>query len=286
MIAIIIVRFLRYRFLHAILILTGICLTGCATIINQDEVGVRDFAGSFSQEASGPGIKMYFWPIADIQKFSVQTQNLEVKLDLPSKEGLNVASEISILYRLLPESAPKVLEYVGTNYESDLILPVFRSSAADVTARFDAKDMHTGKRSEIESEIRDRMTKILNNRGFMVESVLLKTINLPTNLAASIEAKLQAEQDAQRMNFVLEQEKKEAERKLIEARGVSRAQKEIAKGLSQKVLEFQSIQAFRELAKSPNSKTIVTDGKSPLMIPITQDSSSKQKSSYQLSSNP
>jgi len=114
------------------------------------------------------------------------------------------------------------------------------------------------------------MASILTDRGFSIDSVLLKTITLPNRLASSIEAKLQAEQDAQRMSFVLDQERKEAERKLIEAKGVSRAQKEIAKGLSKKVLQFQSIQAFRELSKSPNTKTIITDGKTPILIPASK----------------
>lgn len=215
---------------------------------------------------SGTGLKFYFWPFADIRKFTIRTQNLEVKLKLPSKEGLNIRAVISILYRVVPDKTPIVLEKVGEEYERDLILPVFRSAAADITAQFNAKDMHTGKRSEIENSIRDRMASILADRGFEVETVLLKSITLPTNLASSIEAKLQAEQDAQLMSFVLQQEKKEAERKLIEARGVSDAQKAISKGLSEKVLRFQAIQAFKELSKSNNSKVIITDGKTPIMM--------------------
>jgi regulator of protease activity HflC (stomatin/prohibitin superfamily) len=263
----------------------GLSFAGCATIVNQDEVGVRTFAGKFSSQPSSPGLKLFAWPIGDIQKLSIRTQNLEVRLDLPSKEGLNVSSEISILYRLSPNLASKVLEEIGANYEKDLILPVFRSSAADVTAQFDAKDMHTGKRSLIEKNIRDRMTSLLDSRGFKIDAVLMKTINLPSRLASSIEAKLQAEQDAQRMNFVLEQEKKEAERKLIEAKGVSKAQKEISKGLSHKVLQFQSIQAFRELSQSPNTKTIISDGKSPMMLPVIENKSTR-KSGFNLTSNP
>ena len=245
---------------------TAVLTTGCATIIDQNEVAVREFLGSFSEKPSGSGIKLYFWPLSSVQKFSIRTQNTEVKLKIPSKEGLNIEATMSILYRVVPVKTPMVLEKVGVEYERDLILPVFRSAAADVTSQFNAKDMHTGKRSEIETRIQERMAGILANRGFEVENVLLKSIQLPTKLAESIEAKLQAEQDAQRMSFVLQQERKEAERKLIEARGVSDAQKAIAKGLSDKVLRFQSIEAFKQLSNSPNTKVIVTDGKSPLMI--------------------
>jgi regulator of protease activity HflC (stomatin/prohibitin superfamily) len=243
---------------------------GCATVVRQDEVGVRETLGDFAEEKSDAGLKFYLWPFSSIQTFPINTKNLEVKVDLPSKEGLNVASEISILYRVIPERTPKILEEIGTNYEEALILPVFRSSAADVTARFDAKDMHTGKRAEIEREVREHMASLLEDRGFRIEAVLLKTIRLPSGLARSIEEKLQAEQDAQRMSFVLLQERKEAERRVIEAEGIRNAQKTIAQGLSRDVLHFQSIEVFRELSKSPNTKVIVTDGKAPLMIPLPQ----------------
>lgn len=241
---------------------------GCATVVRQDEVGVREFLGSFSDKASPPGLKFYFWPVGDIITFPLRTKNLEVSLDLPSKEGLNVSSEISILYRLEPQKASQILQSIGMTYEQALILPVFRSSAADVTSKFDAKDMHTGKRAEIEGGIREHMNKLLIERGFIIESVLLKTIKLPAGLARSIEEKLQAEQNAQRMNFVLDQEKKEAERLVIQAQGVRDSQKTISLGLNKHILQYQAIEAFRELSKSPNSKVIITSGDNPLLMSL------------------
>lgn len=240
----------------------------CATVVRQDEVGVREFLGSFSDKASQPGLKFYFWPLGDILTFPLRTKNPEVSLDLPSKEGLNVSSEISILYRIESQKASQILQSVGITYEQSLILPVFRSSAADVTSKFDAKDMHTGKRAEIEMEIREHMAKLLNQRGFIIESVLLKTIKLPTGLAKSIEEKLQAEQNAQRMNFVLDQEKKEAQRLAIQAEGVRNSQRTISQGLNKQILQYQAIEAFRELSKSQNSKIIITNGRNPLIMSV------------------
>lgn len=247
----------------------------CATVVRQDEVGVREFLGTFSDRPSQSGLKLYLWPISDIQTFPLRTKNLEVSLDLPSREGLNVSSEISILYRIDGSKATEILQSIGLNYEQALILPVFRSSAADITAKFDAKDMHTGKRSEIESEIKSQMTKTLGTRGFTIESVLLKTIRLPTGLAKSIEEKLQAEQNAQRMNFILEQERKEAERLVIQAEGVKNSQQTISKGLNKYILQYQAIEAFKELSKSPNSKIIISNGKNPLIMDV-QDSGGGQ----------
>jgi regulator of protease activity HflC (stomatin/prohibitin superfamily) len=155
---------------------------------------------------------------------------------------------------------------IGANYEEDLIVSVFRSAAADVSARFLAKDMYSAERASIEREIAAAMTRLIDQRGFIVEAVLMKSIQLPAGLARSIEQKLESEQQAQRMQFVLEQEKAEADRKRVEANGIRDAQKIIADGLSPMVIQWRTIEAFRHLATSPNSKVIVTDGRAPLML--------------------
>ena len=147
--------------------------------------------------------------------------NREVTLNLPSKEGLNVAAKISILYHVQKEKAMDIVNEVGSNFEKVLILSTFRSASADVCARFFAKDMHSGKRAEIEAEIKDQMSKLLEE-GFVIESVLLKSITLPSGLYAAIETKLQAEQQAQQMEFILQQERKEAEEETNRSRGNSR----------------------------------------------------------------
>jgi regulator of protease activity HflC (stomatin/prohibitin superfamily) len=150
--------------------------------------------------------------------------------------------------------------------ETNVISSVFRSTAADVCSRYYAKDMHSAQRANIEREIAEQMVKILQPRGFDIEAVLLKNIQLPLGLARAVEEKLEAEQDAQRMEFLLQREKQEAERKLIEAQGIRDAQKIISEGLNRNIIEWQSIEAFRELAKSPNAKIILTDGKAPMLI--------------------
>jgi regulator of protease activity HflC (stomatin/prohibitin superfamily) len=145
-------------------------------------------------------------------------------------------------------------------------MPVFRSAVADVTSRFYAKDMHTGERGTIEKAIKDQMMTYLEGKGIHVEAVLLKSIQMPGSLARAIEEKLEAEQQAQRMEFVLEQAKREAEQKRIEAEGIRDAQIIIAEGLDPAILQFKSIEAFLELAKSPNAKIIVSDGDLPMMM--------------------
>ncbi len=229
-------------------------------------MGVKRKLGKLSQETIAPGAVAYNPVLTKIIKLPVQTVNLEIASNLPSKEGLNVTARISILYRIKPDQAPNIIENIGANYENVVITSVFRSAAADVCSRFFAKDMHTAQRSVIEKEITAHMSRLLADRGFEVEAVLLKNIQLPAGLARAVEEKLEAEQDAQRMEFLLQREKLEAQRKLVEAQGTRDAQKVIAEGLSEQVLKWQAIQAFKELSKSPNSKVIITNGEGPLLM--------------------
>ncbi len=247
-------------------LLVAVMFISSCTVVRQGEVGVKRKWGKYSDTPYTQGLKMFNPFTAKIVKVPVQTENLEVALMLPSKEGLNIGAEISILYNVIPERAPDLLRNVGLNYERNVILPVFRSAIADVSSKFFAKDMHTGQRSEIEVEIRDHMDNILVEKGLKVEAVLFKSIKLPPNLARAIEEKLEAEQQALRMEFVLQEAQREAERKRIEAEGVRDAQKIIAEGLSAEILQFKSIEAFMNLANSPNTKVIISDGDMPMLM--------------------
>ncbi len=240
-------------------------LTSCITI-REGEVGVKRTLGEYSNTAFTKGLKVYNPLTSRILVISTQTENLEVGLTIPSREGLSIGSEVSILYNIDGKKAPDILRNIGTEYERNVILPVFRSAVADVTSRFYAKDMHTGERATIERAIRDQMMSLMDGKGIEVEAVLLKSIQLPRSLARAIEEKLEAEQQAQRMEFVLEQAKREAEQKRIEAAGVRDAQLIIAEGLDAKILQFKSIEAFKELSKSPNAKVIITDGDMPMIM--------------------
>ncbi len=252
--------------------LLAVVVMSCTTI-RQGEIGVKRRFGKLDPNVKGSGIHGYNPLTTTIIRVPIRTINLPLALEnIPSKEGLNITAEMAVLYRVLPEKAPQVLSTIGERYESVVILSVFRSAAADVCARFFAKDMYTGQREEIEKEIGAEMHRILEPRGIIVESVLLKTIQLPKGLAESIEQKLEAEQQAQQMDFVLQKERKEAERKVIEAQGIANSQKIISEGLNKQLIEYKSIEAFRQMAASPNSKVIITDGRTPFLIsPSSKD---------------
>ncbi len=237
-------------------------------VIQQDEIGIKRKFGKVKGKVSGAGLKVVNPLITEIVKLPIRTVNLEVTADLPSKEGLTINTEISILYHIIPSKATDILKDAGESYETTLILPVFRSAVADVSARFFAKDMHSSKRAEIEKEVQKHMHEILEKRGFIIEAVLMKTVRIPQGLTRAIEQKLQAEQDAQRMEFVLRQEKLEAERLKIQAEGQKEYQRIIRQELNKTTLRFMEIEAFRELARSSNAKVIITDGKSPMMLDV------------------
>ncbi|WP_299431434.1 prohibitin family protein [uncultured Aquimarina sp.] len=243
----------------------GLC-SNCA-VIRPGEAGVKQTLGKFSDKVSTQGTIVYNPLVSKIIKESTQTNNIKLILSLPSKEGLSVNSEISILYRLEQNKIPSVLENLGQGYES-IITSVFRSASSDVCAQFFAKDMHSGMRAKIEDEIKIKMEENLRKQADGIEliAVLMKRIQLPNGLANSIERKLQAEQDAMRMEFVIQQAKLEAERKVINAEGERDAQKILSEGLTQEIIKIRSIEAFNKLSESPNSKIIITDGKTPLLI--------------------
>lgn len=252
--------------MNRLIVYLSIILLSSCTVIRQGEVGVKRKLGKLNPVVLDAGMVGYNPFITTIIKVPTRTINQEVRLFLPSKEGLTIQSEISILYHVEKAKVPSILEEIGPNFNQVVILTVFRSAAADVTAQYMAKDMHSGMRSEIENKILQRMHESIKDRGFTIERVLLKSIELPAELSRAIERKLEAEQESQQMQFVLERERQEAERRKIEAEGTKDAQKILAEGLSREIIELRSIEAFKELSKSPNTKIIITDGKTPYLI--------------------
>ena len=251
--------------LAAVLFIVLFLLPGCA-VVRPGEVGIKVTLGKIKDKIHQPGVVGFNPFVSQVQRMPTRTVNREVKLNLPSKEGLNVGAEISILYHITPDMAAKVLSEVGRDYEEVLILSVFRSAAADVSARFMAKELHSGQRSVIEENIRFHMDSIVEARGFKIESVLLKSISLPPGLYAQIENKLEAEQIVKRKEFELQQEEVEAARKRIEAAGVRDAQKILSEGLTPSIIQWRSLEVLQQLSASPNAKTIITDGKAPVLI--------------------
>jgi regulator of protease activity HflC (stomatin/prohibitin superfamily) len=252
------------RALVIVSIVTASVVSSCA-VIRPGEVGVRSTLGKLKGNVKTGGMIVFNPFVSRVIKIPTRTINRELSISLPSKEGLTIQSDISILYHLEGRKAKELIESIGTDYDQ-IITSVFRSAAADVCARYYAKDMHSGERDRIEKEISDKMNQILGSRGFTIESVLLKSIVLPPGLAKAVENKLEAEQQAQQMEFVLMRERKEAERKRVEAEGTRDAQLILSEGLTDQILQLRNIEMMRELIKSGNTKVIITDGRTPAFI--------------------
>lgn len=246
-------------------VLLSVVLSSCA-LVQPGERAVISSLGALSEETYKEGPVLFNPFYQEVVTVSVQTKSVEERLSLPSREGLTVEAEISILYRLREQSVRDVITQLGLNYERAVIMTTFRSVAANVSSEHNAKDMHSGQRTLIENEVVDQMNAALRPRGFEIESVLLKSIILPTTLSRAIEAKLSAEQDSQRMQFVLDRERQEADRKRIEAEGIKQSQQIIDQGLTERNLKFRQIEALRELATSSNAKTIILNQDTPVVV--------------------
>ena len=226
------------------------------TVIPAGHVGVVDFFGSVSSTSLKAGINMRN-PLARIVKMSVKTQEIKEVMDVPSKEGLTVQLEVSAIYHLDPDRAPEIYKTVGPNYVEVILEPQFRSVARGVTAGFEAKALYTSEREMLAEIILKDIQRQVGTRGVTVEATPLRRVGLPPGLTQAIEEKLRAEQESQRMQFVLLKEKQEAERKRIEAQGIADFQEIVTKGISEPLLRWKGIEATEKIAQSPNAKVIV-----------------------------
>lgn len=235
-------------------------------VVPAGTVGVYDLFGKVSDQVVAPGIHVIN-PLAKIHKMSVRTQEVKETVDLPSREGLTVKVDVSLLFNLEPVKAAEVFRTIGFNYVNIVVVPQLRSVVRDVTSGYDAKALYTAEREVITTNVYKMLAPVLKERGVRAEKVLLRKITLPVKVAAAIESKLEAEQQAEQMKFVLDKERQEAERKRIEAQGIADYQTIINQGLNENLLKYRGIEATRELAKSPNTKVVVIgSGKDGLPI--------------------
>ncbi len=218
-------------------------------------------------------------PLISMELMNVRTQEIFEHAEAPSKEGLNVVLEVSCLYHLKPQEAVNVFRQIGPNYREILVKPQFRAAIRGVTVRHDAKDLYTSGREMIATGIFEGLSADLDQRGIEVEKILLRRIQLPPSVVEAINSKLAAEQEAQRMRFVLEKEKQEAERKRIEAQGIQNFQHIVSQGISDQLLRWKGIEATSRLAESANAKVVIIGGRDglPLIFNVGEESRSVKK---------
>ncbi len=233
-----------------------ILLFASVTRVGTGHVGVLTLFGRVTNETLGEGIHLIN-PMKTNNELSIQTQTLKESASVPSSEGLMMALDTSLIYHLNPDRAAEVFQRIGGDYENIVVEPTLRSAIRESTASHTANALYTGEREMVAKQIFEQVNESLAKRGITVENVLLRDIQLPATLKASIEAKQQAEQEALAMNFRLQKETQEAQRKRIEAAGVRDFQQIVAQGITPSLLEWKGIEATETLAKSPNTKVVV-----------------------------
>ena len=224
-------------------------------IVSAGHVGVVDLWGNVEEQVRKPGINLVN-PFVNLVIMDIQTQELKETMQVPSKEGLTMAVDISILYRLSPEKASNIYKTIGKDYDEVVVVPQFRSAVREATVFYEAKALYTSSRDEITNKIFADLEKMLSERGVILEKVLLRAVQLPSTVSQAIEQKLKAEQESEQMKFVLTKESQEAERKVIEAKGIAEAQGIINKTLTQAYLQHEAIKAQMMMANSPNHTTV------------------------------
>jgi prohibitin 1 len=224
--------------------------------VDSGHVGVLTLFGRVTGEVLPEGVHLVN-PFKVNNQLSIRTQEIKESASVPSSEGLVMNLDTSLIYHLNPEKAAEVYQKIGPNYMTVLVEPNLRAAIRESTASHSANALYTGEREAVAKQIYTQLTDKLGERGILVESVLLRDIQLPATLKSSIESKQQAEQEALAMNFRLQKETQEAQRKRIEAAGIRDFQQIVAQGISPQLLEWKGIEATENLAKSNNSKVVV-----------------------------
>jgi prohibitin 1 len=233
-----------------------VLLFNCVTRVGTGRVGVLTLFGRVTGETLSEGIHVIN-PLKTVNELSVRSQTVKESASTPSSEGLMMSLDTSLIYHLNPVRAAEVFQKLGPRYEDVVVEPTLRSAIREATSSHSANALYTGERDAVAKQIFDQLTGQLGARGMIVENVLLRDIQLPATLKQSIELKQQAEQEALAMNFRLQKETQEAQRKRIEAQGVRDFQQIVAQGITPSLLEWKGIEATETLAKSPNTKVVV-----------------------------
>lgn len=267
-----------HRF-RTLLILAGIALAGIGILtsavrqIEPGEIGVQVLFGSVRDQVLYEGLSLVN-PFVDIRTMSVQTNNYTMSgisdegmkagddaIRVLSADGLEVTIDLTVLYRVVATEAPKIVRSIGPDYQDKVVRPITRTRIRENAVYYTAIDLYSKRREEFQTRISENIEKDFNNRGLILENVLVRNISLPPSVKESIERKITAEQESQRMEFVLAKGEQEAKLKRIEAEGVATAQKILSEALTDRILQYESIKMQKELASSPNSKIIIMDGK-------------------------
>ena len=267
------------KVIGVILIVLGL-LTSSVRQIDAGQVGVVSLFGNVSDRSLNSGLS-FVNPLATVTEFDVKTQNYTMSANsdegqkqgddairVLTADGLEVVIDLTVLYRVVPTDAPKILREIGPDYTDKIVRPITRTRIRDNAVYYDAVALYSTRRDEFQTRIYKTIDTDFKKRGLMLEQLLIRNIDLPASVKKTIESKINAEQDSQKMQFVLTKERQEAERMRVQAQGIADYQKILSTGLSDRQLQYEQIKAQRELAASPNAKIIImgSRGNVPLIL--------------------
>ena len=266
------------RSIGLIVIVLGF-LTSCIKQIDAGNIGVKSLFGKVQDDVLTSGLNIIN-PLVDVKVIDVRTQNYTMSgvhnegdvagddaIRVLTADGLEVVIDLTVLYRVQSAEAPKIVKEIGLDFKNIIVRPITRTKIRDNAVYYTAVDLYSTKRDEFQSRIFKTIEENLKQRGLVLEQLLVRNITLPATVKASIEEKIKAEQEAQKMEFVLQKEKQEAERKRVEAQGIADYQKIISSGLGDKQLQYENLQVMKGLITSPNAKVIIMGGgKTPVIL--------------------
>ncbi len=267
----------KIRLLGLVLVAAGL-ISKCVVQVDAGKVGIQSLFGNVSKNTLSSGLN-FVNPLSDIKELDVKTQNYTMSgvhnegnkegddaIKVLSADGLEVTIDLTVLFRIVPEKAPSIYRQIGLDYVDVIVRPLSRTRIRDISASYDAVALYSTKREEFQTKIFSAIERDFKTRGLILEQLLVRNIALPESVKKTIESKINAEQDAQKMQFVLQKEKQEAERKRVEAQGISDYQRILTSSLTDKLLQYEQIKAQKELAASPNTKIVVLGKSTPLMV--------------------
>ncbi len=262
----------------AILLLAGLAVASVVQI-DAGHVGVKKLYGNVEPDVLYSGLHMIN-PLVDVESIETRTQNYTMSgvhnegdkvgddaIRVLSADGLEVTIDLTVLYRVVPESAPNLFKEIGLDYKDKIVRPISRTKIRDNAVYYDAVSLYSTKRDEFQARIYKAIDDEFRKRGLFLENLLVRNITLPTSVKNAIESKINAEQEAQKMQFVLQKERQEADRKRVEAQGIADYQHIISESLTDKQLQYEQIKAMKELALSDNAKVVIMGkGNAPIML--------------------
>ncbi|MCB0528142.1 MAG: prohibitin family protein [Saprospiraceae bacterium] len=267
------------RLTGTVLVLLGLS-TACFVQIQPGEVGVQTLFGKIQSNVLTEGLNIIN-PLVEVQRFDVKTQNYTMSavrdegvkvgddaIRVLTGDGLEVVIDLSVLYHIIPDRAPEILRTIGRGVTDKIVRPVSRTKIRDNAVFYDAVALYSTKRDEFQQKIYTTIEKEFQTRGIILEAILIRNITLPESVRQTIESKINAEQEAQKMKFILDKERQEADRKRVEAQGIADYQRILTSTLTDRLLQYEQIKAQKEIATSPNSKVVVMgSGKTaPILI--------------------